>query len=120
MASNCQISTPEQYVDKLLEDVGYIKHIYDKSFLENSCGEVRRYIKSALSEGYSDEEIKKGLENHFVAYDTDPECVIRCIQSLNSVVEGFGLVNVNWNVTQCDYLKCKAQEYEIIFLSFTF
>ena len=63
MASNCQISTPEQYVDKLLDDVGYIKHIYDKSFLENSCGEgnilrgaVRRYIKSALSEGYSDEK----------------------------------------------------------------
>ena len=121
MASNCQISTPEQYVDKLLDDVGYIKHIYDKSFLENSCGEgnilrgaVRRYIKSALSEGYSDEEIKKGLENHFVAYDTDPECVIRCIQSLNSVVEEFGLFNVNWNVTQCDYLKCKAQEYDYI------
>ncbi|MCD8020641.1 MAG: hypothetical protein LUF92_14005 [Clostridiales bacterium] len=121
MASNCQIPTPEQYVEKLLDNVGYIAHLYNKTFLENSCGEgnilkvaVRRYIESALSDGYTKDEIKEGLESHFVGYDIDQKCVIKCTHALNLVAEVFGIIEVKWNITQRDYLRCEPHEYDYV------
>ena len=39
MANNCQVPTPPKYVDELLDCIGYTHDLYDKSVLENSCGE---------------------------------------------------------------------------------
>ena len=39
MANNCQVPTPPQYVNELLDCIGYSDNLYNKSVLENSCGE---------------------------------------------------------------------------------
>lgn len=121
MSGNCQIPTPSGYVEKLLDEVGYTKHLFSRSFLENSCGggnilkeAVRRYIKSAFDDGYSEMEIKSGLEQQFVGYDIDPECVKLCKHELDLVAEIYGITDVNWNVNVKDYLKCEASQFDFI------
>ena len=67
MASNCQIPTPQKYVQQMLDYVDYSKKLYGKKVLENSCGEgnillevVKRYIESAKSEKHSARRLPKG------------------------------------------------------------
>lgn len=74
MASNCQIPTPEIYVDQMLDYIGYSGNLYGKKVLENSCGEgnillkiVMRYIESAKRREYTSCEIKEGLQRDIVA-----------------------------------------------------
>ena len=66
---NDQIPTPEQYVNRMLDAIGYKDHIVGKRILENSCGEgnilqaiVKRYIEDAERTGLTKAKIKKGLE----------------------------------------------------------
>ena len=61
---NDQIFTPEQYVEDMLDRIGYVKNLTGKTVLENSCGQgnilvliVRRYIKDAKMQGLSNEHI---------------------------------------------------------------
>ena len=79
MANNCQVPTPPQYVNELLDYIGYSVNLHNKSVLENSCGEgnilkeiVKRYIKSSLEDGYSSEQIIQGLEKYITGYYTIP------------------------------------------------
>lgn len=39
MANNYKIFTPPEYVEELLDSVGYKGNVYEKSILENSCGD---------------------------------------------------------------------------------
>ncbi|MBS6560886.1 MAG: hypothetical protein KH355_11510 [Clostridiales bacterium] len=121
MANNCQVPTPPTYVNELLDCIGYIHDLYDKSVLENSCGEgnilkeiVKRYIISSLEEGYDNEQIINGLENHITGYDIDPICIKKCIETLDTLAQEYGLVNVHWNIREQDYLKCKANNYDYV------
>ena len=101
MANNCQVPTPPQYVNELLDYIGYSSNLYDKSVLENSCGDgnflkeiVRRYIINALESGYNNQQIIIGLENHITAYDVDSECIKKCIESLDNLAHKYGLTGV--------------------------
>lgn len=121
MANNCQVPTPPQYVNELLDYIGYSVNLHNKSVLENSCGEgnilkeiVRRYIKSSLEDGYSNEQIIHGLERHIIGYDIDPVCVKKCIETLDVLGQEYGLRNVHWNVFEQDYLKCEPESYDFI------
>lgn len=121
MANNCQVPTPPQYVNELLDYIGYSVDLYNKSVLENSCGEgnilkevVRRYINSSLENGYSNEQIIHGLENHIIGYDTDPICVKKCKETLDFIAQEYGLSGISWNVFEQDYLKCKQGSYDFI------
>ena len=121
MANNCQVPTPPQYVEELLDYIGYTNDLYDKSVLENSCGEgnilkgiVKRYIISAIKEGYSTEQIVFGLENYITGYDIDPVCIEKCIKGLNELAKTYGLEDVRWNVQKRDYLELETNKYHYI------
>ena len=54
----CQVFTPENYVDLLLDYIGYNSNLYGKKILENSCGDgnilskiVQRYISDCRRKG---------------------------------------------------------------------
>ena len=121
MGNNCQVPTPQKYANELLDCIGYTHGLYDKSVLENSCGEgnilkeiVRRYITSSLEDGYSNEQIIVGLENHITGYDIDHKCITKCIDTLNAVAKEYGLTSIRWNICKQDYLKCKKNSYHFI------
>ena len=93
MASNCQIPTPETYVNQMLDYIGYSANLYGKKVLENSCGDgnillqiVRRYIESGIKENYSSREIEAGLKRDIDAYEVDYKCIRQCKKRLNKLV----------------------------------
>ena len=56
----CQIFTPDDIVETMLDHVGYIDSLYGKTILENSCGNgqflkgiVKRYINDCKRKGLS-------------------------------------------------------------------
>ena len=121
MANNCQVPTPSKYVKELLDYIGYSCDLYNKSVLENSCGEgnilkeiVKRYIINSREEGYSDEQIICGLERQITGYDVDSVCVKKCVATLDKVAEEYGLFGIRWNVHEQDYLKCKTSSYDYV------
>lgn len=121
MANNCQVPTPPKYVDELLDYVGYTHELYNKSVLENSCGEgnilkeiVRRYITSSLKDGYNKSQIINGLERSITGYDVDPLCIEKCIETLDRLALEYGLKNIHWNIKEQDYLKCEPNNYHFI------
>ena len=121
MGNNCQVPTPQKYVNEILDCVGYKHNLYDKSVLENSCGEgnflieiVRRYITTSLIEGYSEDQIIYGLENYITGYDIDGICVKKCIENLDNLVQKYNLSGIHWNIHQQDYLKCEMKPYDYI------
>ena len=115
MASNCQIPTPETYVDQMLDYIGYSENLYGKKVLENSCGDgnillkiVMRYIKSAKRQERTSCEIKDGLQRDIVAYEIDDGCIEKCKKRLDEVVDSYGIQNVSWNLNNKDFLKEKV------------
>lgn len=112
MASNCQIPTPEMYVNQMLDRIGYFANLYGKKVLENSCGEgnillqiVKRYIESGIKENYSLREIREGLSRDIVAYEIDCKCIRQCKKRLNKLVGTYGLKRIKWNIHKKDFLK---------------
>ena len=112
MASNCQIPTPETYVNQMLDYIGYSANLYGKKVLENSCGDgnillqiVRRYIESGIKENYSSREIEAGLKRDIDAYEVDYKCIRQCKKRLNKLVNAYGLKRIKWNIQKKDFLK---------------
>lgn len=121
MEMNCQIPTPREYVQTMLDLAGYTKDLYGKTILENSCGEggilteiVQRYITDGRNKGYSDEKIKTGLSKDIKAYEIDAQCVQVCKQRLDVLAEKFGLEDIQWNIKKADYLKSNVEKYDYI------
>lgn len=122
MASNCQIPTPQKYVQQMLDYVDYSKKLYGKKVLENSCGEgnillevVKRYIESAKSEKHSAEEIKNGLNKDIEAYEIDKECIEKYKNRLNKLAASYGIEGIEWNIKNNDFLKEDVQNrYDFI------
>lgn len=121
MPGNCQVQTPNEYVEKMLDYVDYCFDLYGKSVLENSCGDgnilmgiVRRYIDDARAQGIINEQIVKGLENDIVAYEKDQKCIQKCKNNLDILVNEKKLSKVNWNIKKQDYLKSKPNLYDYI------
>jgi predicted RNA methylase len=121
MLGNCQVQTPNEYVEKMLDYVDYCKDLYGKSVLENSCGEgnilkgiVGRYIDDAREQGIIDDEIVKGLERDIVAYEIDPKCIQKCKNNLDALIIEKKLSKVKWNIKRQDYLKSKVALYDFV------
>lgn len=123
MAGNCQIPTPEIYVNQMLDYIEYSENLYGKKVLENSCGEgnillqvVKRYILSGRKENYSCREIELGLSRDIVAYETDIACIRLCKKRLNKLVNQYGLRKIKWNIQKKDFLRensCDIYDYVI-------
>lgn len=78
MQDKCQVFTPDDIVNKLLDEASYRNDLFGKKVYENSCGTgniligiVKRYIEDCLSSGLTTEQIKEGLEGDIYAADID-------------------------------------------------
>lgn len=113
MLNKCQIFTPTEYVNKLLEIIGYTgAKILNKSVLENSCGDgkilievVDRYIKEALGADYSNSQIIKALEQNILGFEIDGNVLSKCISNLDAKALEYSISGVKWNISSKDYLK---------------
>lgn len=120
--AKCQVFTPVDIVDYMLDLAGYDVDIYGKTILENSCGNgeileriVNRYVKDCLRQSISVEQIRSGLERDVVAYDVDPEMVTTAKQRLDTVVSKYGIAKVKWNISNADFLEEKCiQKFKYI------
>ncbi|MFT3952296.1 MAG: Eco57I restriction-modification methylase domain-containing protein [Oscillospiraceae bacterium] len=108
----CQVFTPEENVQQLLDNVGYRRNLYNRKVAENSCGDgnilsviVIRYIEDCLTNKISKSNIKKGLEEDIYGAEIDEEHIKNCIIKLNCITEKYGIKHVNWNIYQGDFLK---------------
>ncbi len=117
MNKKCQVFTPNGYVKELLDSVGYNENIYEKSILENSCGDgnilvviVERYIDDAKAHGLSDKDICDGLAKHICGVEIDPVQYRKCIQNLNKLTNCKGLGKVKWNIINEDYLRWECNK----------
>ena len=116
-----QIPTPEEYVKRMLDEVGYHRQLVGKTFIDNSCGDgnvlveaVKRYIHASKEEGYDTEYIKKNLEYDIYGYDIDKKAVNKSIERLNELAATEGINNVKWNISIADYLKTEPRKYDYI------
>lgn len=120
--NKCQIFTPNDIVEKMLEMAGYTNNLWGKTVLENSCGDgqilssvVRKYIECAKREGISNAQIKLGLEADISGFDIDAELISKCKTRLSSIAEEYGIRGVEWNIQYQDFLQASSQEsYDFI------
>lgn len=112
MNKKCQVFTPQDYVEKLLDSVGYTHDLYGKKIMENSCGDgnilavvVQRYIDDCRANGLSRTKIKNGLSKDIYGVEIDPEQLFKCINRLNEIVKQNGILSVSWNIFRGDYLR---------------
>lgn len=117
MNNKCQVFTPQDYVEKILDDVGYISDLYGKKVLENSCGDgnilakvVERYIADGQANGLSRNKIKNGLKKDIVGIEIDKEQSQRCINRLNTILKNNGISIFEWKIYTDDYLKYQLNE----------
>lgn len=116
-----QIPTPEEYVNLMLDEVGYHKQLVGKTFIDNSCGDgnvlveaVKRYIYASKEEGHNIEYIKKHLEYDIQGYDVDENAVKKSIERLNALAAKEGIYDVRWNIQTEDYLRTAPKKYDYI------
>ena len=107
-----QVFTPPQTVKELLDEVGYINNIFNKTILENSCGDgsilveiIRRYISNGLKLEKSMSDIRHGLENNIMGIELDKKYFEKCLSNLDTVASNYGITNVKWNIINGDYLE---------------
>ena len=111
MYTKCQVFTPNNYVQELLDSVSYTEHLYGLKLLENSCGDgnilkevVSRYIIDGIKHGYSKKRIVAGLESDIYGYEIDRIHYNKCIDNLNQIARRFDLPAIKWNIFNRDYL----------------
>ncbi|WP_375199894.1 Eco57I restriction-modification methylase domain-containing protein [Lysinibacillus sp. RS11] len=112
MNEKCQIFTPEDIAEEMLNIVNYEGDLFGKQVLENSCGDgnilkriVIRYIESALANKIPLEDIKMGLEKDIYAAEIDEKYYKKCIQNLDELINGYNIHDVKWNIINKDSLK---------------
>lgn len=115
MNKKCQIFTPNDYVEELLDSVGYIYNLYGKKILENACGDgnillgiVQRYIDDCRDHDFSDTKIKEGIESDIYGIEIDSLPYKKCIENLDELLKKKGIGKVNWNIINKDYLRWEA------------
>lgn len=120
---NEQIPTPSEYVEEMLDRIGYIHDVVGKVVLENSCGQgnilgsiVERYILDGERQGLSSDEIIMGLERDIIAYEIDKKEIEICKNILDEKVQRYGLYNVNWNIIESDFLKSDTSNFKASFI----
>ena len=110
--AKCQIFTPNDIVEKMLDMAGYNIHLWGKKVLENSCGDgqilaavVKRYIEASKKQRISKKKIKEGLEADIVAYDIDSDWIDKCKKRLSYLAASYGILDVSWNIKCKDFLQ---------------
>lgn len=118
----CQVFTPFEYVQKLLDYAGYENNLHNKKVAENSCGDgnvlveiVKRYILDCINVGLAVQEIKLGLERDIYAAEIDQTHIDNCTDKLNALVSEYGITEVKWNIFNGDFLKLNlTNEFDFV------
>ncbi len=121
--SLCQVFTPKEIVEELLDWCDYKKNLYGKKIMENSCGDghilqeiVKRYIEDCLKNNFSKRKIKEGLNNDIYAIEFDLEQYNKCKNNLNIILSKYNIENIKWdNVVNGDTLKIEnIQKFDFV------
>lgn len=117
MNKKCQVFTPQDYVEKILDAVDYTSNLYGKKVLENSCGDgnilakvVERYVADCRAQGLSRTKIKNGLKRDIIGVEIDKEQSTKCIKRLNKILEDSNIQEITWQIYTTDYLKQKLDQ----------
>lgn len=112
MNKKCQVFTPKDYVEELLDSINYTHDLYGKKFLENSCGDgnilvvaVQRYIDDCKLKGLSRTKIKNGLSRDIFGIEIDKYQYQKCVKNLNKILEINNIKDVDWQIANDNYLK---------------
>ena len=107
----CQIFTPVEYANGMLDMCGYRENLLGKKFLENSFGTgvilieaVKRYIKDCRDHSLTLKKIKEGLGEDIYGIEIDESFFSGTIEQLNKIVEREGINNVEWKLFNTDAL----------------
>lgn len=108
----CKVPTPPEMVVRMLDKVGYVRNLFGKKVLENSCGEgnflreiVRRYILDARRNRISEEQIREGLGRDIHGIEIEEDLVEECLAGLDETAAGYGITGVQWHIRQEDALR---------------
>lgn len=114
MDFRCQQFTPNKISNNMLDIIDYKRNLFGKKVLENSCGQghilkivVSRYIIDAKKSGYSNEEVKRGLESDIYGAEIKKDTYKVCIENLNNVAKEYDIYDVEWKVFNRDILREK-------------
>lgn len=112
MNKKCQVFTPNDYVNEILDSVDYNKNLYGKKILENSCGDgnilavvVQRYIDDCKNQGLSRTKIRNGLSRDIYGVEIDKLQFDKCLKKIDEISVANGIYNVNWSIFNEDYLR---------------
>ncbi|MEO1958058.1 MAG: N-6 DNA methylase, partial [Nautiliaceae bacterium] len=108
-----QVFTDEWIVTTILKETGfYDDFILDKKIIDPACGDgaflkviAEHFIKEAKKSNKNNGEIKKILEKNIYGIELDKETYEECICNLNTLVNKFGISEINWNIYNEDALK---------------
>ena len=110
--TKCQVFTPRENVQELLDAIEYKNDLFGKKVAENSCGDgsvlaeiVDRYIIDGMKQNLPLDTIKMGLEEDIWGAEIDKTHIVNCKLKLNEVVSSYGISDVHWNVFEGDFLK---------------
>ena len=118
-----QVFTPSYITDVVLDEAGYVNgNIINKKIIEPSFGNgnflvniVHRLILECKNNGYTNDDIKKQLENNVVGIEIDTALYNEAIERLNKVTQTYGVANVKWNLYNQDALEYKEYgEYDFV------
>lgn len=118
----CQVFTPINIVNTMLDLAKYKTNLKGIKVLENSFGNgnilkeiVKRYILSCLKENIPVEIISEGLEKDIYGIELDTELFFSCKIELDRIVENFKLPPVKWNLYNNNALTWKTDlRFELI------
>jgi Type I restriction-modification system methyltransferase subunit len=113
----CQIFTPDNIVNSMLDYLEYTNDLYGKKVLENSCGDgqflkeiVRRYISDCRSRNIPEDKIAEGLSADIYGIELDANHCAACIENLNEIARNFEIFDVAWKIFNRDALREPVEE----------
>ena len=118
----CQVPTPREVVQQMLDQIDYKSDLYGKRILESSCGEgafleeiLRRYIVDCKIQGKSNTEICLGIQRDIHGFEKDRRLYQNCIKNLEVIANEFGLSNIHWNIKRRNALpRIKRGKYQFV------
>lgn len=108
------VYTPGWIINLMLDRIGYINNLGDKTIVDPACGDgnfliivVDRFLNNCKNNNIQVKEIKKLLSDNIFGFDIDETAVALCKKNLNDVALKHGIKNVNWNIKNMDGLSKK-------------
>lgn len=119
-----KIYTPAHIVKHILNLGEYCgKNILKKHVIDNSCGDgaflievVERYIKEALLDKISPQEISADLETYIHGIEINKKEHSKCIENLNLTCKKYNLTDIKWDVICADATKITKYNNKMSFV----